>query len=175
MKKQFTLIELMIVIAIIAIIAAIAIPNLLEARKHGNEASAIGTLKFINAGEVLYLERSGSDSYTTLGGLRDSGYIDGVIPETPSGFDKSGYRFLCGDPDVHWSAQVGGIPVSGTGISIDSLDYEYAAAGAPIVFGSTGNRSFYTNQSGVIFFKTGNDQASAALIDRNSLQAIGGK
>jgi type IV pilus assembly protein PilA len=136
MKKAFTLIELMIVIAIIAIIAAIAIPNLLEARKHGNEISAIGSLRTINASQAVYLERSAAQTYGVLPDLQGDGYVDSVL----GGGFKQGYRF--GISNVQKAVNGSPVPING--------DYEYYAAAGPVVPGQTGDRYFQTSQSGVI-------------------------
>jgi len=77
MKKQkgFSLIELLIVVAIILIIAAIAIPNLLRSRMAANEASAVGSLRTINTAEVTY-----QTTYPNVGFAANIGALGGAAP-----------------------------------------------------------------------------------------------
>jgi prepilin-type N-terminal cleavage/methylation domain-containing protein len=137
MKKNsgFTLIELMIVIAIIAIIAAIAIPNLIEARKGSNEAAAIGALRTLTTAQSIFREgdkdKNGVLDYaTSLTQLNTSNLVDSVL----SSGTKQGYVFsLPTSPDsrFQWSAQA-----------------------VPANPGKSGDRSFFVDESGVIRFST---------------------
>jgi prepilin-type N-terminal cleavage/methylation domain-containing protein len=132
MKKNqgFTLIELMIVVAIIAIIAAIAIPSLLNARKAGNEASAISSLRTLSTVNEQY--RTRFQTYSPgLGALQAAGYIDQVLGAGA----KSGYTFTYVGGAVTWQCNAD-----------------------PTVAGTTGDRGFFVDQSGVI---RGQDPAPA--------------
>ena len=75
--KGFSLIELLIVVAIILIIAAIAIPNLLRARRSANEGSATASMRTLGSGELLY--RSTNGHFTDLAGLSADSIIDNVL------------------------------------------------------------------------------------------------
>jgi prepilin-type N-terminal cleavage/methylation domain-containing protein len=131
-NKGFTLIELMIVVAIIAIIAAIAIPNLLRSRMQSNESAAIGNLRTIVGAEVAYhaANYQYTASFDDLTGS-DPSYLDGDWAGT-----KSGYNYtLGGDAD------------------------NFTANADPSTVGTTGNKGFYTDSSGVIRFAEGGPAA----------------
>ena len=133
MKKGFTLIELMIVIAIIAIIAAIAIPNLIEARKSGNEAAAIGALKTITTAQSIFRENDkegdGSADYGLLSELASQALIDGVLGSGT----KQGYGFAAS-------------------YSAATPSFLFFCTANPSLPGTTGDRYFCSNQGGVIYY-----------------------
>ena len=110
-QKGFSLIELLIVVAIILIIAAIAIPNLLRARMAANESSAVASIRTITTGEVTYQTAYPTVGYapalTNLGGALGAAcsptsttacLIDAVLSNNgnPTGSGKSGYSFTTG-------------------------------------------------------------------------------
>ncbi len=160
-EKGFSLIELLIVVAIILIIAAIAIPNLLQSRQRANETSAAGSLRTINTSEVTFQTTYGvgfADNLTTLGpggGLpyscTNAGLIDNVLA---SGF-KSGYNFLATLPPGGVQPAGIGPPPGACALPWGVSGYAYTATAQP----NQGKRGYYTDDSGVIRFCVAADPA----------------
>src|SRR5436853_2895702 len=83
--RGFSLLELLIVVAIILIIATIAIPSLLRSRQAANESSAVANLRTVNTAEVTYLSSSGGN-YGSMAGLVGAALLDSRFSNTASGY-----------------------------------------------------------------------------------------
>ena len=131
-QAGFSLIVLLIVVAIIGIIAAIAIPNLLASRRAANEGSAQSSLRTIHSAEATYQATAGNGQYGTLAQLMNQNLVDGTLGSGT----KSGYTFSlpaanldAGPPPTFW---VSAVPANVAAVT------------------RTGNRSFCVSEDGVM-------------------------
>jgi type IV pilus assembly protein PilA len=150
--RGFSLIELLLVIAIILIIAAIAIPNLIQARISANEAAAASSVRTITTAAVIYSTTYANgypSGLPTLGppaGAQatcdNADLIDPILTTPP--FQKSGYTY----------AYIGSSPVTVAG-GCSAPGYQaYLVTAVPMIAGFTGNQSFCSEEPGVIHYNT---------------------
>jgi type IV pilus assembly protein PilA len=151
--KGFSLIELLLVVAVILIISAIAVPNFVRSRLRANEASAVASLRVINTAAVTY-----SITYPDLGFPTTLATLGGANPCSASSTSacliddmlaqgsKAGYTFA-------WTGD--GLPTS----------VNFLVTGTPEVVGSSGQRMFCTDQTGIIHYDpTGSDCTITSLV-----------
>ena len=125
-QKGFSLIELLIVVAIILIIAAIAVPNLMRSRMSANEASAVGSVRTIVSAELTYQSQNSSIGFDTMANLNTATLIDSTL----AGGSKSGYGFA-------------------VTLGSDTPVSTFVVGAAPLST-STGTREFCSDQTAVI-------------------------
>lgn len=142
-ERGFSLIELLIVIAIILIIIGIALPQMSKSEMQSREMAAVATLRTINTEEVQYQSQFGqyATSLSQLGppaaGAAEGPQAAGLIQSDLATGIKSGYKF-----------------------AIAQSPKGYAATAVPVTFGTTGRRTFYTDQTNTIRQNWGRDPAT---------------
>ena len=137
----FSLIELLIVVAIILIIAAIAIPNLLKSKMAANEASAVESLRTIDTGETTYAAT-----------CPDVGFSATLVEMNTGALCASGKNILDNILGGADPSSKGGYVFTYTVVLIGGLNNAYTVTGLPSTVGVTGQRGFYSDQTDVVRF-----------------------
>ena len=142
-KAGFTLIEIMIVVAIIALLAAIAIPNVLRGRTSANEAAAVGNLRALTSGNEMY--RSVNNVYAQTANWQADMYPAGGVPAFgPQPFNIA----MTGQTVQGYNYTFNGRPAGCTDAAGNCT--QYAILAAPQTLNQTGTRSFFVNETGTV-------------------------
>jgi type IV pilus assembly protein PilA len=144
-QKGFSLIELLIVVAVILVIAAIAIPNLLRSRMAANEASAVASLRSINTSQVVYQSTFGPGFASTLVDLSDGGTATNCVPPNMPTATAS-----CLIDAALASGTKSGYAFTYNPVSAGPIVATYSVNADPTASGASGQRHFFTDDSNVI-------------------------
>ncbi|HWN98669.1 MAG TPA: prepilin-type N-terminal cleavage/methylation domain-containing protein [Blastocatellia bacterium] len=145
-ERGFSLIELLIVVAIIGIIAAIAIPNLLKSQQAARETAALTEVQTIGKNQVLYSITKGHGKFADMATLGSMAYVDSTMATG----NKGGYVYVT------------------TPINAEGMPSMFDTTAHPSAVGTfgTGNRSYYSNETMVVFEKDGIQPPTATPQDR---------
>lgn len=159
MRKQngFSLIELLLVVAIILVIAAIAMPNLLRSRMAANEASAVSSLHSINTAEVTY-----SATFPSLGFAVALANLGGTTAQCTSGGTITSANACIIDPVLTLGKKSGYSMAAPGGTPVGGITTTYVATANPTTPGTTGIRGFCSDQTGV-FYNNSTDGSVVAV------------
>ncbi|HKV05693.1 MAG TPA: prepilin-type N-terminal cleavage/methylation domain-containing protein [Candidatus Acidoferrales bacterium] len=164
-EKGFSLIELLIVVAIILIIAAIAIPNLLRSRMAANESSAVGSLRTLHTAQSAYSSMYGIGYALTKVALGPGGALNScananLIDNVLASGTKSGYTFPA------FATLPNGDPAANVPAGCVDGAASWSENANPVLCDGTGHRTFFTDNSGIIRF---NPSAGCAAATAASL------
>jgi len=151
--QGFSLIELLLVVAIIGIISAIAVPNLLASKRAANEGSAVASVRTITSAEATYQATTGVGSYGSLANLNTAGLVDSNLSGSTIAAPKSGYAFTAAADATTPNSQY--LTTASTSV----------ASGVT----ATGSRNFASDSSGVVTYAT----ASTTAMTSNNGTPIG--
>ena len=143
-NEGFSLIELLLVCAIVGVISAIAIPNLVSSKRAANEASALAAIRVISSAEATYQTTVGAGLYGDLAALSNLSLVDssvGAATIAGPGTPRTGYLFSAAN-------------IAGAGAPAFDAKSQPSVHVSASTLGATGSRSFFVNEAGVVYFNT---------------------